>query len=116
MAADGETVVVWSPWMPRGADNARFTFEIVYEINAYTFTFDVYQKNSDELVNDGSVAVANASFSSVSVGATVFWSATGTGLEELIRYKITLTGGAGSGIPSGVCYRIHPPTWYNTAG
>lgn len=102
----------YTPWFPKGADNAHFTYEIIHQNLGTTggsVTITVYTKN----LEDGGIEGTSFSFSQL--GTTGFYEAPCTNLKQLVRFKITVTPGTGTSDPQGVCYRILPPTWYDKA-
>lgn len=93
----------YTPWFPRGADNGVFTVEEVEK--SATVTYTVLSKNREE---EGSAPNSGTSFSTVSGN---FKEAKVTGLLELVRFKISVSGTSGQ----SVIFRFLPPTWYDTA-
>jgi hypothetical protein len=104
--------VYYTPWFPKGADNAILIYEIIHKSltgsPASTFTVTGYTKNVEDAGSEGT------SFSFTSLGSD-FFQANPTNLKQLVRLKITLTPGTGVTGPDGVCYRFLPPTWYDKA-
>lgn len=98
---------VFSEWMPRRADNAVFTAELIHTTNA-ELTVRVLEKNSEDT---GSGTVKGTLVAQVSTPGLT--SATFTGLKELIRFEIDVTSEA-TGV-AGVLYRFLPATWFDTA-
>lgn len=107
--------VYYTPWFPKGADNAIFLLEIIHKSltgsPASTFVVEVFTKN---LEDSGSQGSATAPFTFTSLGSD-FLKVKATDLKQLVRFKITLTLGTGVTVPDGVCYRFLPPTWYDKA-
>lgn len=104
------TRTYFTPWFPKGADNAIMIYEIIHKLasGAPTFTVTGYSKNVEDAGSEGT------SFSFSSIGSD-FYRATPTNLKQLVRFKITLAPGAGGNGPEGVCYRFLPPIWHDTA-
>lgn len=105
--------VYYTPWFPKGADNAIFIYEIIHKSlagsgSAGSFTVTGYTKNLEDAGSEGT------SFSFSSLGSD-FYSANPTNLKQLVRLKITLTPNGTVTEPNGVCYRFLPPTWYDKA-
>lgn len=98
---------VFSPWFPREADNAVFSYEQI-KLTGDAFNVKVYHKNTED-TGDGSDT--GVSFSQI--GSTDIYSTTATGLKELIRFSVEVTGDW-SGGSKFVVYRMLAPTWYNT--
>lgn len=106
----------FSPWFPKGADNAYFTYEIIRQ-NFGTggspgFSVEVFTKNREDVGSQGTAA----SVTFAQIGSTSFYHGPATNLRQLVRFKITVKGGttAPAG-QEGVVYRILPPTWYDKA-
>jgi hypothetical protein len=103
----------YTPWLPKGADNAVFIYELVQKSltgsPASTFTVTGYTKNREDAGSEGT------SFSFSNMSGSDFWKTEPTNLKQLVRFKITLTPGTGVTGPDGVCYRFLPPTWYDKA-
>lgn len=104
----------YTPWFPKGADNALFTCEIVHQHFGAGggVSMTVHTKNREDGGNEGSPASIVAF---APIAATGFQEAACTNLKQLVRFKITVTPGTGSSDPQGVCYRFLPPTWYDKA-
>jgi hypothetical protein len=98
---------VYSPWFPRGSDNAIFTFETIASFGTPGFTVDVYHRNADEAGN-GAAATGVGSWTTV---GTTFQYRRYDNLKEMVRFKFNL---APTGT-SGVLYRMLDPTWFNKA-
>ena len=96
----------FTSWMPRMADNAIFSYEVVQHYAAATnpFVVKIFHKNTEDL---GKGADASASWTATSNTHR----ATLSGLKELVRYQIDVSTGAIGGV-----YRIFDPTWFDTAG
>ena len=98
---------VYSPWFPREADNAIFTFETIDKDTASSpdLTVKVYHKNT-ETAGPGAELTAASAFASID--STKYESGRFTGLKEMVRFKFSVTG-------SWVLFRMLQPTWYDTA-
>ena len=104
----------YTPWFPKGADNAYFTYEIIHQFLATGgspgFTVTAYTKNREDAGSEGT------SFGFSQIGSTSFYHAECTNLKQLVRFKITIAPGTDLTIyAQGVTYRMLPPTWYDTA-
>jgi hypothetical protein len=105
----------YTPWFPKGADNAHFTCEIIHQnlgTSGGTVTITVYNKNREDA---GIESQSPFTFSFSQLGTTGFYEAACANLKQLVRFKITVTPGTGTSDPQGVCYRFLPPTWYDKA-
>lgn len=106
IAFDTASNVYYTPWFPRGADNAVFALELIKNTLA-SFAVNVRTKNRED---EGSAPGSSAgTFTQLSGN---FLQVNCTGLKELVRFEITTRGGAAG---DGVIYRFLPPTWYDTA-
>lgn len=121
LTAMGTTIgplTFYSPWFPKGADNAYFSYELLYK-NLGTggtpgsFIVTVYTKNREDF---GSEGTAYTSFTAIG-SSTTFFHKECTNLKQLIRFKFVLTPGLTPPTvgQDSVIYRILPPTWYDTA-
>ena len=114
--APGSAQEYFTPWFPKGADNAVFTYEIIRQ-NFGTggtpgFTVAVYTKNLEDVGSQGTAV----SGSWTQLSPADFYEFKATNLRQLVRFKITLTGSTlGLTGQEGVVYRILPPTWYDKA-
>jgi hypothetical protein len=106
----------YTPWFPKGADNAYFTYEIIRQ-NFGTggtpgFTVEVFTKNLEDVGSQGTAA--SVTFSNLT--GTSFYHGPATSLRQLVRLKITVKGGTTPPTgQEGVVYRILPPTRYDKA-
>lgn len=108
----------FTPWFPKGADNAWFTYEIIRQ-NFGTggspspgFSVEVFTKNREDVGGQGTAV--GVTFTQL--GSTGFYHGQATNLRQLVRFKITVKGGTTP--PSGqegVVHRFLPPTWYDKA-
>ncbi|MHC4898444.1 MAG: hypothetical protein ACYTGW_15185 [Planctomycetota bacterium] len=131
----GETLLagsdLFTPWFAREADNAIFTYESITIAGDATLTVTVYTKNSED-TSEGALAATGTVTTTTSGSFTKLKVI--DGLEELVRFKITVTGNPisgelltpGSCVPdtsfnvdplfvSYVVYRFLQPTWFNKA-
>ena len=110
--AGGDKYEIYSPWFPRQADNAIFTF---YQIQKLLGTGDlvveIFHKNAEDL---GPGSLITSTF--VEEGSSgVFWTSTPvTGLKELVRCRVHAGFASGAG-HYGAWFRILEPTWFNRA-
>jgi hypothetical protein len=131
----GETLLagsdLFTPWFAREADNAIFTYESIVVAGDATLTVTAYTKNSED-TGEGALAATGTVTTTTSGSFTKLKVI--DGLEELVRFKITVTGNPVSGeliLPSPcdpeteidvdplfvsyVVYRFLQPTWFNKA-
>ena len=104
----------YTPWFPRGGDNAYFTYEVIQKFLATGgspgFTVTVYTKNVEDPGSEGT------SFTFTQIGSTAFYEAACANLKQLVRFKITIAPGTDLTIyAQGVTYRFLPPTWCDKA-
>lgn len=110
IAAGGEDRTYYSPWFPRGTDNALFAYELIHDdLSGDPFQVAIEHKDSE----DPGSAPGSPSGSFGQLGATDIYQANVTGLKEMIRFVVTVPefGNAGE----SVCFRFLSPTWYATA-
>jgi hypothetical protein len=106
--AEGESATYYTPWFPRGGDNAVFAFDIIARSNVSTLTVTAQTKNSEDTDSGGSVVSATAATLS-DMGVNKWTAAGWTGCLELVRFKITLT--ASENQVGLVHLRPLAPTW-----
>ena len=114
LAPSGGTTAVYSPWFPRGADNGRFTAELIRLVGSGTAKLVVrlFHKNADaDASYDGTEVDATKTIQITAEGTrtTTEW----TGLRELVRYKIEVTETA-SGGDVWILFRMLDPVWFDT--
>lgn len=98
----------YTPWFPRGAENAVFTYEVIQALaGAGTFAVTALHKNREDQGAEGASLVASGGFSQI--GTSGFFHGIATGIKELVRFKIVVTP---AGASDGVVYRFLAPTWY----
>ena len=116
----------YTPWMQRGGDSARFTYEFIGSGGTQPYstsptddiTFDVYTKNSDD-EGDGAMVGSGVNLTSAGFGTETITGA--SGLKELVRFKIysavctVLVDSNEWTISRWVYFRILAPIWYNKA-
>ncbi len=102
-----ETAVrVYSPWLPRAADSVRFSLDYVWGSTA-KLEIEVYHKNVEDM---GDGFLKDGLISRTAPGrSTQEWS----GLEELVRFRFTLTTTLGTSVPR-VLFRMLSPCWFDT--
>ena len=108
LIADSTKIKVFSPWFPRAADNAIFTYEKIVVVGSPTLLVNVVEKSKDD---PGNGTATSATFSAIL--GTSFFKATGEDLKELIRFQYELN--AGEGGVEAILYRMLAPTWYSDA-
>lgn len=114
--APGTAQEYYTPWFPKGADNAHFTLEIIRQ-NFGTggtpgFKVEMLTKNREDVGSKGT----SLGSTWTQLTGTNFYDFAATNLRQLVRFKITVTGGTTPPTgQEGVMYRILPPTWYDKA-
>lgn len=103
-AVAGEDKFYFSPWFPRAADNAVFTFQYITDQLTGGAVIDVLHKNAEDS-GTGSVVTDF----SAQLGSTDLYEAQCSGLKEMVRFRVKLKDGTG-----WVHFRFLPPTWYPT--
>lgn len=98
----------FGPWMPRGANAAVFVAEVFFVSGGGASNLDliisIEHKNSEDADSAATTAV---SFSGINAAGT--YSASASGLKELVRYKYQ--AGIESGQPEWLHLRMNPPIW-----
>ena len=110
VAANGVDRTYYTPWFPRGADNALFAYELFYDdLSGDPFSVEIEHKDAE----DAGSAPGSPSGSFAQLGSTDIYQADATGLKELVRFAVTVPqyGSAGE----SVSFRFLSPTWYSTA-
>ena len=102
-AHDVDDIDFFTPWLPRGADNAIFTFERIHSTLSTDEVVTVYHKNAE----DAGAGTGFAGFSQL--GSTDLFEAACTGIKEMVRFGIQIKDGTG-----WIHFRFLPPTWYPT--
>lgn len=101
---------LFSPWFPREADNAVFTYEQI-KLESSSFTVEVWHKNTEDL---GDGTQLTGTFTADSTFSNIYYH-TFEGLKELVRFRYELNSGDWEvGGPCFVIYRMLAPTWFNT--
>ena len=114
--APGTAQEYFTPWFPKGADNAVFTYEIIRQnfgtAGTPVFKVEVYTKNREDVGSQGTTV----SGSWTQLSPSLFYEIKTTNLRQLVRFKITVTGGTTPPTgQEGIMYRILPPTWHDRA-
>ena len=104
-------IKVFSPWFPRGGDNAIFTYEKIFLIGGQTFTVKVVHKIIDT-AGDGAVATAASGWNWTNASGTSLWTARYDKLKELVRFQFELEA---TDDVARILYRMLNPTWFNDA-
>ena len=102
-------VTLWSPWFPRAADDAIFTYEEMVN-DGGTLVVKVFGKDTEE-PGDGT-EVTGSSFSQIS-GTNFYKTAVVAGMPELVRFRYELTRDEAD--PASVLFRMLSPTWFDQA-
>lgn len=109
MTPDQSSRSVFSEWTKRGGDYGTFTVDLITAFAA-KITVEVYHKNAED-TGPGSLkaaVVTNLTTVGVKEGVTI------GPLQEMVRYKITVTSD-NSGSTGAILYRILTPTWFDAA-
>ena len=106
---------VFTPWMPRIADNARVGYEVIQLVGEPVLSVEVLHKNSDDLSRNGGGTPLSVSWDTTSVGNTTMKSGTASGLKEMVRFHLILEF-TGISETEAVLYRFLDITWFNAAG
>lgn len=102
---------VYSPWMERGGDYVRVSAELIDLGGSGTLKVQVFTKNKEDAGN-GSDVDASTFITIASAGRdTVEWGpGTGSGLKELVRYRISESNNASG---DWIMFRMLTPVWFN---
>ncbi len=103
--ANGESF--YSPWMPRQADNVTMTLDLMQAMGA-KLKVELITK-SLETAGDGTTVGATISLQ----GTPNEYTATASGVNELVRYKFTVDADVDETI-GGVLFRMLDLLWYDT--
>ena len=93
----------FTPWFPRQADNAVFTYERIFSTMSSAEAVDVFHKNAE----DAGAGAQVASFADL--GSTGLLEASCSALKEMVRFRIQIKNTDG-----WVHFRFLTPTWYFT--
>jgi len=99
---------VYSPWMKRGGNNIRVTVDLISNTAGTEVQVELYHKKSED-AGDGSPVDANVLTTSTVGQSVQAWS----GLEDMVRYKITSDKSGGSS-SDFVLFRMLSPIWFET--
>lgn len=101
---DGAAVALLSPWMPRQGNTVRFTVEL---IDAVEIKLIIQTKNVED-IDSAATDVANSQSDTNPV------TVRGTGLKELVRYKVVTNPSPETfGFDTGVLRCLDPQWEYN---
>lgn len=100
------TLYFFTPWFPRRADNAKFTFERIHSTLSVAEEVEVYHKEAEESGTGDYLATADFS----QLGSTRFYESDATNLKELVRFRIKIDKASGM-----LHFRFLQPTWFATA-
>jgi hypothetical protein len=95
---------VYSPWMARQGDSIRVTLDVVKFNSPSNLTVTLFEKNT-ETTGDG-LAHGGAAITATAVGRT---TAEYSAVLELVRYKFSVTGSAGT----SALFRMLSPVWWD---
>jgi len=105
---NGSERVYYTPWLPRLADNALFSYEVVGEDAADMILVEVFHKDAE----DPGSAPGSPSGSFAQLGSTGVYQASVSGLKELVRLSVSVRD---TGPSDTVAFRLLPPTWLSKA-
>lgn len=94
----------FTPWFPRQADNAVFTYERIFSTFGSAEAVDVFHKNEE----DAGTGTMLTGFST-DLASTGLLEARCSGLKEMVRFRVQIKNTDG-----WVHFRFLPPTWYFT--
>lgn len=113
-AKSSASVVVYSPWFSRQGDYMRATVEVINATTNCTLVTTLFSKDSEDPSNGAEVSAGQAiSQTGPAAGLTTTeWRpSTGTGINELVRYRFTVTQ---TGVASEwILFRGLPPVWFD---
>ena len=92
----------FTPWFPRQADNAVFTYDRIASTLSTAEAVDVFHKNEE----DAGAGTMLTGFSA-DLTSTGLFEAQCIGLKEMVRFRIQVKKATG-----WVHFRFLPPTWY----
>ena len=101
---------VFSPWFPRGGENAIIGLDLIESLASTTITVEVFTKNS-EATGSGTIISAFTIGATSTPGITTqkCESTKTSGFEEFVRYKFTTAATEGG----GVLFRMIPISWFD---
>lgn len=113
--SDSAPTTAFGPWMPRGADFARFMLEVPLMSSTSSLLvlgIQMLHKNRDETGDGSSVGPLVAINGSMLSSDTRFIFEVTDGFKELVRYSFALinVGGAGA---AWATFRTLAPVWYS---
>jgi hypothetical protein len=111
LLSDGNPVIAFSPWMPRGGDNLRCLVDVLAIVDTGggtgTLTVDLFHKNADD-EGDGTANGSAITMTTTGRNPIKEWTA----IKELVRFRFTFDTSMGTG---WVTFRVLPPSWFDTA-
>jgi hypothetical protein len=111
LASTSENRDRFTPWFPRGADNAIFMFEEIYcDMGDGDYTINVYHKSAE----DPGSSPGSPTTTATSLTGTGFTRIQAVGLKELVRFKISVVKQEDNP-GSSLVFRFLSPVWYATA-
>ncbi len=103
---------VYSPWMERAGDYLRATVDLIDLGASGKLRVQVFSKNKSDTTNGTEVNAGTKIELTAASRATEEWGpSTGTGLKELVRYK--LTNYETTNTDAWVLFRMLAPLWFN---
>jgi hypothetical protein len=104
---DEQPQYYYTPWFPRIADNAVFTYERIHSSLTTPEVVTVYHKDAEDAGSEGALV----STTWTQLGSTSLYEAKCSDLREMVRFKVELASSA----VEVLHFRFLPPTWYTKA-
>jgi hypothetical protein len=114
IAKSDETYSVYSPWFPKGGDNAEFAIDMIEIENPVPVDFkvEVLTKNTEDTGNG--TAIATPSAITTTTGITKFGLDAESTIKELVRYRYTVYTQDPATLPMAWwLFRMLAPVWYD---
>jgi hypothetical protein len=115
--AMGNVFAVLSPWMSRGGDNAKFSFEVIADTltTGTLFKIELYTKEGED-AGDGIAATASKTFTAGTDVPGIFdfdsVATDASAMKEMVRYRFSISDSASIG--EFVMFTMHAPSWFDS--
>ena len=111
LIAKDTTLTIFSPWFPRGGDNAIFSLDVIDVDGTPSLAVDIFTKNSED-TGEGAMTGISFSMTGTTAGVTTtrLESTKTNGMLELVRYQFKLTAGNAG---DWILFRMLPTSWYD---
>jgi len=107
LIAKSSAYEIYSPWFPRGGDNAIFTADVI-ELDGAAVTIYADTKSSQD-DGAGTPVTSGTSIAANSVGRTSNeWDA--AEFKDLVRYRFSISG---DNPGNWILFRMLPPQWFD---